>query len=43
MASSGVLTNRLDERRYEQDAGPCLHAARSGEVTEMTDARTETR
>ena len=43
VASTGTLANRLDERQYEQDAGPCLHAARSGEVTEMADARTETR
>ena len=43
VASSGELANRLDERQYQQDDGPCLHAARTGEVTEVRDARTETR
>ena len=43
VASSGDLADRLDERQYEQDAGPCLRAARTGEMTEIADARTETR
>ena len=43
VASSGDLATRLDERQYQQDSGPCLHAARSGEVTELVDTRTEPR
>ena len=43
VASSGKLATRLDERQYDQDDGPCLHAARSGELTEIVDARAETR
>jgi GAF domain-containing protein len=33
----------LDERQFERDHGPCLHAARTGELTEVVDARTDTR
>ncbi|PWW22559.1 GAF domain-containing protein [Geodermatophilus normandii] len=43
MASTGQLAVDLDERQYERDHGPCLHAARSGEVTEVADARTDPR
>jgi GAF domain-containing protein len=43
MASTGQLAVDLDERQYERDHGPCLHAARSGEVIEVADARTDPR
>ncbi len=43
MASTGRLAVDLDERQYERDHGPCLHAARSGEVVEVADARTDGR
>ena len=43
VASSGELATRLDECQYAQDDGPCLNAARTGEVTEIVDARAETR
>jgi GAF domain-containing protein len=33
----------LDESQYEHDYGPCLHAARTGDVVEVTDAKTEPR
>ena len=33
----------LDERQFERGHGPCLHAARTGEMTEVVDARTDTR
>ncbi|WNV75557.1 GAF and ANTAR domain-containing protein [Geodermatophilus sp. DSM 44513] len=40
---TGPLALELDETQYEQDEGPCLHAARSGEVTEIADTRTDAR
>jgi len=43
VASSGPLALELDERQYGRDDGPCLHAARSGELTEVRDARTDDR
>jgi GAF domain-containing protein len=43
MASTGQLARDLDETQYDKGHGPCLHAARSGELTEIPDARTETR
>ena len=33
----------LDERQYERGHGPCLHAARTGELTEISDTRTDSR
>jgi GAF domain-containing protein len=36
---TGELAIELDETQYEFDQGPCLHAARSGELTEITDTR----
>ena len=33
----------LDERQYERGHGPCLHAARTGELTEVSDTRTDGR
>jgi GAF domain-containing protein len=43
VVSTGQLAVDLDETQYERGHGPCLHAARSGELTEIADTRTETR
>ncbi|WP_246080213.1 GAF and ANTAR domain-containing protein [Modestobacter altitudinis] len=43
MASTGQLAVDLDERQYERGHGPCLHAARISEVTEIINTRTESR
>jgi GAF domain-containing protein len=43
MASTGRLAVDLDERQYERGHGPCLDAARTGEVIEVSDARTDPR
>jgi hypothetical protein len=43
IASSGALAMQLDERQYELGDGPCLHTARTGDVTELPDTRTDTR
>lgn len=43
VASTGQLALDLDETQYACGQGPCLHAARSGELTEITDTRSETR
>jgi len=43
VVSTGQLAADLDETQYERDQGPCLHAARSGELIEIADTRTETR
>ncbi|MCW2537287.1 MAG: hypothetical protein JWQ26_2986 [Modestobacter sp.] len=40
---TGQLAVDCDERQYERGDGPCLHAAATGELTEIADARTETR
>jgi GAF domain-containing protein len=40
---TGQLAMDLDEVQYERGHGPCLHAARSGTLTEITDMREETR
>lgn len=40
---SGQLAVDLDETQIEHGHGPCLHAARSGELTEVTDTRTDRR
>jgi GAF domain-containing protein len=42
-ASTGQLALDLDETQYERDHGPCLHAARTGELTEVADTRTDGR
>ena len=42
-AYTGDLALGCDEKQYEQDEGPCLHAARSGNLTEIPDVRSETR
>jgi GAF domain-containing protein len=45
--STAVFTGQLaldcDESQYGRGYGPCLHAATSGEVTEVSDTRTEVR
>jgi GAF domain-containing protein len=43
VVSTGQLATDLDERQYERGHGPCLHAARTGELTEIADTRTERR
>jgi GAF domain-containing protein len=43
VASTGQLALDLDESQYERGRGPCLHAARTGELTEIPDTRTEAR
>jgi transcriptional regulator with GAF, ATPase, and Fis domain len=43
VVSTGSLATDLDERQYERGQGPCLHAARTGELTEIPDTRAETR
>jgi GAF domain-containing protein len=40
---TGKLAIDLDERQYERGHGPCLHAARTGKVTEIADTRTDLR
>ncbi len=46
-SSTAVFTGRLaldcDESQYGRGYGPCLHAAGSGELLEVADARIETR
>jgi GAF domain-containing protein len=43
VATSGQLALDLDEKQYERGHGPCLHAARTGELTEVGDTRTDPR
>ena len=43
VASTGELATDLDESQYERGHGPCLHAARTGELTEIADTRTDSR
>lgn len=43
MASTAQVAVDLDERQYERGHGPCLDAARTGEVFEVADARTDPR
>ena len=40
---TGQLALDCDESQYGRGYGPCLHAASSGEVTEVPDTRTDTR
>ena len=40
---TGQLALDLDETQYERGHGPCLHAALSGDLVEVADARVETR
>ncbi|WP_138760254.1 GAF and ANTAR domain-containing protein [Modestobacter altitudinis] len=41
--STGQLATDLDESQYARGYGPCLHAAATSEVTEISDARTDPR
>jgi GAF domain-containing protein len=43
VVSTGRLAVDVDEAQYERDHGPCLHAARTGEVVEIADTRTDRR
>ena len=43
VASTGEPAGDLDETQYERGHGPCLHAARTGELTEIPDTRAEDR
>jgi hypothetical protein len=43
VATTGQLATNLDETQYERGHGPCLHAARTGELTEIADTRTDRR
>jgi GAF domain-containing protein len=43
VASTGRLATDLDERQYDTGHGPCLHAARTGELTEIRDTRADDR
>ncbi len=43
IVSTGQLATDLDKTQYEFGHGPCLHAARTGELTEIADTRTDTR
>jgi len=40
---TGQLAIDLDESQYEHGYGPCLHAARTGELTEIPDTRADPR
>jgi GAF domain-containing protein len=40
---TGQLAMDCDESQYGHGYGPCLHAARTGELTEVTDTRTDPR
>ena len=42
-AFTGELASALDEMQYERGYGPCLEAALSGQVIEITDGRAEGR
>jgi GAF domain-containing protein len=43
VVSTGELATDLDETQYESGQGPCLHAARTGDVTEIPDTRADDR
>ena len=40
---TGQLAMDCDETQYSRGYGPCLHAASSGEITEVADNRSDTR
>lgn len=40
---TGQLALDLDETQYERNHGPCLNAARTGELTEIADTRSDSR
>jgi GAF domain-containing protein len=41
--TTGELAVQLDEAQFTNGDGPCLHAARTGEITVITDTREEMR
>jgi GAF domain-containing protein len=43
IVSTGALATDLDETQYDEGHGPCLHAARTGELTEISDTRADDR
>jgi GAF domain-containing protein len=43
VVSTGALATDLDETQYEKGHGPCLHAARTGDLTEIPDTRADDR
>jgi GAF domain-containing protein len=43
IVSTGQLATDLDETQYDEGHGPCLHAARTGELTEIPDTRADDR
>ncbi len=43
VVSTGALATDLDETQYDRGHGPCLDAARTGEITEISDTRAEDR
>lgn len=43
IVGTGSLALHLDRAQYERDAGPCLHASRTGALTEIADTRAEVR
>jgi GAF domain-containing protein len=43
VVSTGELATDMDETQYDRGDGPYLHAARTGELTEIADARTDGR
>ena len=43
VVSTGQLAVDVDESQYESGHGPCLHAARTGELVEVADTRTDSR
>ena len=43
VVSTGQLATAMDETQYDRGHGPCLHAARTGELTEIADTRADDR
>jgi GAF domain-containing protein len=43
VVSTGQLATDLDETQYDKGYGPCLNAARTGELTEIPDTRLDDR
>jgi GAF domain-containing protein len=43
VVTTGDLATRLDEVQFAKGYGPCMHAATTGELTEIPDTRIETR
>ncbi|MEU0050398.1 GAF domain-containing protein [Streptomyces sp. NPDC006309] len=43
MVSTGGVADKLDERQYGQDDGPCLQALRTGRFVHVPDVLEETR